>query len=202
MGDNMTTLYRSRTTFTGFPGGPGVATMYFLDNATFVDSLFTFWGDLVGSMPTDVHVQVENVGDVINDVNGELIGSWSQDPVDELVGTSASSYAAPAGAAVSWICDAVLDGHRVVGRTFIVPIAGPNYFTDGSLLDDFVDLVEGSATDLIAAQSESFVVWHRPFPGRAATDTKPAKPAHDGDNALVTSANCADRVAILRSRRP
>ena len=59
----MTTLYRLRSIMTGFPGGPGVATMYFLDANTAAASVSAFWNNLMNVIPADVSITPEAFGD-------------------------------------------------------------------------------------------------------------------------------------------
>lgn len=197
----MTNLSRVRVGLTGFVGGPGVATFYFLDTTTAIPSLRTFWQGLAAAMPSTVHIQVENAGDIINDVNGDLVGAWGDDPVLASNGGAGGAYVAPAGACVSWKTETILDAHRVQGRTFVVPLAAANYEADGTLTAAIIANIQALALEFIIEQSASFVIWHRPFEGRAATETRPAKAAHAGGHALVTSSRVSDRAAILRSRR-
>lgn len=188
MGDEMTELYRLRTTLTGFPGGPGVATMFFLDVATAVSSVHSFWTTVKAGMPSDVNLQVENTGDIIEDTTGALTGAWGATAVSSLSGVGTGPYSAPSGACITWLTDTITDRKRLRGRTFVVPLAGDMYQSDGSLASGTLSNLQGAADDLIAAQSASFVIWHR------GTGT-------DGSNGLVTAARVADKAAILRSRR-
>ena len=184
----MTEIYRVRSIWTGFPGGPGVTTMYFLDTATAVGSIHTFWGVVAAKLPNDVHIQVENAGDILEDSTGALTGAWSSSAVSSVAGAMSDAYSAPSGAVVDWNTETIAGGRRLRGRTFIVPLGGPNYQTDGSLATLTVSALQGAADDLVASQSASFVIWHR---GTGS----------DGSSGLVTSAKVPDLAAVLRSRR-
>lgn len=185
----MTELYRVRTALTGFPGGPGVCTMYFLDVATAVDSLDDFWASMHDKMPDDVTAHVENSGDIIEDTTGELTGAWSATAVGSHTGTGTGGYSAPSGGCITWNTETILDGRRLRGRTFIVPMSGDLYQDDGTLADSPRTAMEEGAAALVLAQSSSFVVYHRKTSG------------HAGGNGLITSATVHDKAAILRSRR-
>lgn len=184
----MTEISRLRTAWTGFIGGPGVSTMYFLDTLTAVASVHDFWAALLSRFPVDVMLQVENIGDVIEDTTGEMTDSWSADSVGVLAGTGSGNYAAPSGACINWLTDTVTHGRRLRGRTFLVPLAGGVYDGDGSIGAASLEAIQTAADDLISAQSASFVIWHR---GTGS----------DGTNGLVTSAKVHDFTAVLRSRR-
>jgi len=197
----MTTLYRHRTQLINFPGGPGVSTMYFLDTTTAVASLETFWTALAPFLPGDIDILIEPGGDQISDVNGELTGAWTADPVAEITATGSSTYAAAGGALINWNTATILDGHRVRGRTFVVPICSNLYTDQGQLTTALQSDFQGYANEFVTEQATSFVVWHRPFAGREATTKLKAKAAHDGGHALVTGSSVSTKMAVLRSRR-
>ena len=197
----MTDLYRVRSVWSGFPGGPGVTTMYFLDTATAVDSVHTFFASIADRLPEDVDIQVESAGDVINDATGDLTGAWSTGAVTSIPGTASGSYSAPAGAVVDWLTATILDGRRLRGRTFIVPMSAGLYDGDGTPTTAMLDDLQAAATELITEQSSSFVLWHRPFAGSPAVGSRPARPAHDGGHGFITTAHVPNFTAVLRSRR-
>ena len=184
----MTELYRVRTALTGFPGGPGVATMYFLDVATAVASVDTFWADVHDRYPEVMSAHVENAGDIIEDTTGDLTGAWSATAVGSHAGGGTGPYAAPAGACITWNTGTIANHRRLRGRTFIVPMNSDRFEDDGSLDPATITILQNAANALITSQSESFVIYHR-------------KNGGVGSNGLVTSATVHDKVAVLRSRR-
>jgi hypothetical protein len=198
----MTELNRVRVAFSGFPGGPGVATYYFLDTATAVASLSTYYGQLISFFPPNVSIQVENQGDKIEDTTGVITGAWGADPVPAMSGIGTGKYSAQVGALARWKTNTILDGHRLRGRTFLVPITA-EYYTTGGVLDPGAKSgILGPGQTLVVDQSTSFVVWHRPYAGRAAVGKLKAKPAHLGGHGLVTVADVAPTLCTLNSRRP
>lgn len=203
----MTALYRSRTTFSGLSGGPGVATMYFLDTDNMTENLQALWTGLKGVLPIGVTIQVENVGDIIESTTGALTGAWGGTVQSALTGASNQPYPAPAGYCINWLTGTILDGHRLRGRTFVVPVTSAFYQDNGTILDSAVADGNAAVTTFIIAESSSLVIWHRPFDGTPAVPAsgtkaaKPARPAHLGGHGLVTGGFIRDKVAILRSRR-
>lgn len=197
----MTAISRVRTTFTGLPGGAGVATHYFLDTDTAVASLHTFWGALAGLFPAGLQIQVISAGDTIEDTNGELTGAWGASAVAVVNGGGTSSYAAPVGGLVTWGTDTILDGHRLRGRTFMVPLSKEYFGPGGGLGSTIAADIETAADALVIAQSESMVVWHRPREAKPADGSVEAVTARDGGHGLVVRASCYTKAAVLRSRR-
>lgn len=197
----MATLYRHRVTLSNFPGGPGVATHYFLDQQTAMASLHSFWTRMASAMPTTVIVRVEPTGDILESTTGALTGTWSKPPLLDIPGLVPGQYSAPSGAAITWLTQGIVARRRVRGRTFIVPLGGGRYDGNGSLDDGTRGGFAQQAQDLVFEQSLSHVIWSRPFPGAPAVGTKPARAPRQGTAHLVTASRVEDKVAILRSRR-
>ena len=197
----MPNLLRVRAGLTGFPGAPGVSTFYFLDVSTAIESLVRFYTALVGAIPKDVTISVERNGDTIDEATGALTGSWVGGVTSPVVGSSVAVYAAPVGFMVGWETGTIADGHRVRGKTYIVPAASSVYGVDGQIIPDDIAVFKAAADQLILEQSASFVVWHRPRKARAAIGTHPAVTAHPGSHALVTASRVPSKAVVLRSRR-
>ena len=197
----MTALYRIRAAWTGFPGAPGVSTFYGLTSGTSLADLRAFFLSMAPSLPADVTIQVENTGDIIEDTTGALTGAWTDDPVLPVTGSAPPPYAAPVGVMLKWATDTIVDGHRLRGRTFLVPCAGGVFDDDGSINDADFTLFNGYATVLGAAVIGNIVVWHRPRVARAADGSRPAVTARAGSHGLITACSVPDEAVVLRSRR-
>jgi len=202
----MTSLFRSRIHFTGFIGAPGVATLYSLDISTWVAALDTLADAMVVDMPSGASATVDHFGDEIEDTTGALVGSWDDHSLSHVVsGEGGAAYSPASGSLIQWRTGSILDGHRLQGHTFVVPLSADAYTSAGVVNSAHTGPLLDAASAFIADQSSSFVLWHRPFPGRAAGPGTPPKPkakaAHDGGHALVVSAGVPDKACVLRSRR-
>ena len=194
-------LGRIRVALTGFPGGPGVSTFYSSDAPATIAAIRTYWNALSGIIPVDVHIQVENTGDIIDPLTGALTGAWVGAAQAPVVGGSAEVYGAPVGALARWATNTILDGHRVRGRTFIVPVTSNFFTTSGALGPVASQTVTDASAALVVNSNATLTVWHRPFKGSAATLTRPARPAHPGGVAVVTGSSASPKAVVLRSRR-
>lgn len=194
-------LNRVRTILSGFPGGPGVSTMYFLDSTGVVAAVAAFWASVVTQMPNNVTAQVQNSGDVIEPTTGALSGSWTNAGVTFSRGTAVQPYPAPAGAVIRWNTNGIANGHRVRGRTFVVPLFGGAYQDDGSLAATCISALDNAAGSLVNALPLSFSVWHRPKYGPAPVGGGPRPILSPGSGHLITSSSVPDKSAVLRSRR-
>lgn len=185
------TINRVRVALTGFPGGPGVSTFYTTNVATMRTALGYFYSSFEPAFPNDVTWTVETSGDIIDPISGVLTGTWTDSGAHSGTGTGTGGYAAPVGIAVNWMTGDVLDGHRLRGRTFMVPLNAPVYQADGSIVDGTLSDLRTNATALVTNGGGAFVVWHRPR----------VDPARAGGFSAVTSAVVNDKAAVLRSRR-
>ena len=154
-----------------------------------------------GFFPPDVTVAIEPQGDIIEDTTGVLTGSWVGLQTADMIGGNLGAYAAPVGAVVTWVTGTILDGHRVKGRSFLVPLGGAAFDDTGSLESGTLASIRNAGTTLIAAEAGNFVVWHRPRAAAAATPTRPAVTARAGGHAVVTACIVPDKACVLRSRR-
>lgn len=198
----MTALRRVRSVWSGFAGAPGVTTMYFLDTNTCVPDLRTMWQALQAEIPGGVSIQVENVGDIIEDTTGALLGTWPNvTVVAPVTNVEAVPYSGPSGAVINWRTDTVVGGHRIRGRSFVVPLRQTSYAPDGTLENGHRAVILQAATNFANSQISSFVIWQRPRLARAADGSRPAVTARAGSHGLVTSVTVPDKACVLRSRR-
>lgn len=192
----MTTLYRGRLLWTGFPGSTGYTNMFFSgDGGTspgdMVGGLMDgFAEDIVSLLPGDVTLNVDGAIAVVDDATGDITDYESYTPAGPQNSGLTTTYAAPSGAVIEWITSTVISSRLLRGRTFIVPLKASAYENDGSLSAATVAQLQTAATT-VADGTPTLYVWHRPT----------SKGAADGTSAAVTSIRVPDMAAVLRSRR-
>jgi hypothetical protein len=180
-------MNRVRVVWSGLGGLPGLSTFY-MDTATSdPTAIRTFFDAIKTQFPSPLTWQVENSGDKVNEINGEIVGSWAGPAQTVVSGISAAAYSAPSGAIVRWITGAVVDGRRPTGRTFLVPLLSSAYDSSGTLSSTAVTTIQGAATALVSALA--LKVWHRPKAGTG------------GQALVITSALVPDKAYVLRRRR-
>jgi hypothetical protein len=182
-------MRRVPVTWTTGPGGSGLSVFYTGETDDATVELAAFFNAIKSFFPTVVTWNVPASGDKINDTDGSLAGAWSGGTAATIGGLAASSYAAGTGMYVRWLTGAVVAGHKLQGRTFLVPIVTSSYFTDGELQGGTVSGVQTAATTLAAAGK--LILWHRPK----------TKASADGTNRLIIAATVPDKVTSLKSRR-
>lgn len=197
----MAVMSRVRVSLTGLVGLPGVSTFYCLTPSSFVPALQAFYVSCGGAFPSGISTQVEGQGDTIEATTGELVGSWSTAQPAPGGGGASGAYSAPTGGVINWLTGVVANGHRLKGRTFLVPLGGTQFDLTGSIESAALTGLRANASTLVSAVTNNFVVWHRPFPGAPAVGTKPARPAFSGSFAFVTGSSMPDKACVLRSRR-
>lgn len=188
----MATLNKIPCAWQGWPGAPGVTTFYTLGGSLDNDtaSIRAFFNAMAAQLPSGLTIQVPGVGDTIDDGNGLINGGWNATAAPAVVtGTGLSAYAGNAGAVVHWLTAAVIAGHRVRGRTFLVPLVSTAFDTQGSIATSVLTTLRGAATTMITNMAGTLRVFHRPVGGSG------------GANGLVVSSSVPDLAITLRSRR-
>lgn len=147
------------------------------------------YANLIPSLGSGTQILVPGSGDVIEDTTGELVGSWTATTPATVVGTGGGSIAAGVGACIGWATGGIVNGRRLRGRTFLVPMAAGGYDTDGTLGGGSLLVAQQCAGGLMAAGPLG--VWHRPTTVGGS----------DGTSYGVTSYKVRDKVAFLSSRR-
>jgi len=163
--------------------------MYCLNPATFVPEVHDFWGYVQAFMPSLVTITQPTGGDYIDPITGTLMGAWSVAASTLRVGSDTGGYPAATGASIAWDTGTIINGHRLKGRSYLVPLANFAYDLNGTLKPAVRAEIQAGADDLVADAAANFVIWNRPKPGVA------------GGYSAVTSGFVPDSVAVLRSRR-
>lgn len=188
----MAQLNRISVAWGSWPGAPGVSQFYTfggnLDNDT--AAIRAFFNSLIGLFPSGLTFQVPGVGDTIDDATGLINGAWNATAAPAIVtGTSGLSYAGNAGSICHWFTAGVASGHRVRGRTFLVPLTNVAFDTGGSIATAALTTIRNAANTLISSMAGDFRIWHRPVGGSG------------GSSHLVLTSTTPDLAISLRSRR-
>jgi len=195
----MAGLNRVSVAWQGWPGSPGV-TQFYLDNVpaqTSIDAIRAFFNAIANLLPSGLTISVPGSGDIVEDVTGQLAGSWSVGTTPVVVnGTGAGVYAGNAGAVVHWLTNTVALKRRLRGRTFLVPLVGSSYDTAGSLSATALTTIQNAATAMVGSMAGNMVVWHRPIIQKGTGVVIRA-----GSSGDVTSSRVPDLAVTLRSRR-
>jgi hypothetical protein len=189
-------MLRVKSTWTGFTGSPGYTNLYFgnTSDVTGANSAVSvasdLWDRLHTFFPTGVTVQASQEVEDVDPANGDLLGAFTATASSPAwVGTSPGGYSAASGAVINWRTAGIHRGHRVRGRTFLVPLGATCYQTDGTIIDA---IRASMITALTPAVASPLGVWARPFG---------PPPVVAGAFFDVISASIPDKSAVLRSRR-
>lgn len=186
----MSNIAKIPVSWTGGPGGPGVSVFY-ADAAQTIPTgaIGTFFSAIKTMIPSSYTWTIPASGDIHDSATGALVGSWTQGSPQVIAATgSPTSYAASAGVVVRWTTDGIVNGRRVRGRTFLVPVVAAIY-TSGGVLSTQVAVFQSAASALVTSSGANLRIWHRPRAGSAGS-------AHPISGAFVPSI-----AAVLRSRR-
>lgn len=198
----MVDLWRVRVTLAGWQGAPGLATHYFAEDASPAGSpperaeevsnrVRDAWTPICNMEPNIWTATVQPVVDVLNASTGDLVDSYTIDPLGVLSGAEGTKFGpAASGICVNWLTNTFISGRRVRGRTFISPI-NDGIDANGTPTAPHVAAAASMFAILEAhsAGEPTFVVWHRPVGGAG------------GAEAPVTGTAVRDSGSVLTSRR-
>lgn len=141
-------------------------------------------------IPQGITVTVPGTGDVLEDTNGQLTTVWAAAGGGVVAGAGGvGACAKGVGGVINWKTGAIVNGRRLRGRTFVVPMNAGSFDNTGSIEPNTLVGLQTLANALQA--SGPLAVWHRPT----------AKGAADGTSAGVVSNLVRNKVAYLSSRR-
>jgi hypothetical protein len=175
-----------------------VSTFYLNAAASYPDpaiALHTFFSSIASQLPTGVQITFPNVTDTLDAETGKLLSSGTSAGAGSVAGGGGGTFAAPTGVLVKWFTADIVNGHRVHGRTFLVPImsGGANNGVPGGTQ---ITAVTNAASALLAAWGAAAIVWARPF-----KDKLGVKPPRVGSMHVITGLNVPPEFVVLRSRR-
>jgi hypothetical protein len=193
------TMHRYVVSWQNWPGAPGIST-FFTDPAAGQPDpapLRTFFDAIKAYLPSGLTITVPGSGDLIEETTGHLSGTWSVTPTPtQITCTGSGAYAGNAGGVIHWLSSDIVNGRRVRGRTFLVPLIGSAFETNGSPISTYLTALTTAATNLLASSTWHPVVWARPFAGTPQDPT-----TRVGSKHAATSYRVPDLAISLRSRR-
>lgn len=190
-------IYRVTVQWTGFQGAPGYSNFHFTEQVSDpgprdgYDRVWDFLNEINSLFPTDVHYLAEGEVAILDETTGMITDyqTVAENPTPGNGGAT-GGYSAASGAVVTWNTAGVRNGRRVRGRTFLVPLGGNAYQSDGTLTPDTISTINDGASLLVGEGFDSgFAIFSRPSNGQ------------DGGVYPVTGFRVPDMAAVLRSRR-
>jgi len=187
----------------GFQGAPGYTKFSFMGitDASALNAagaaIRQFFFAFSTQIPNLATVTVLTTVPVHEMANGLLLREEVMSTAPAVVTGAAAAgtlYSGGVGAYVTWQTSAIYAGHRVRGRSYLVPLVLGGA-ADGTLGTGTVTLLQNAANALISSQAGKFAIWSRTF-------TEPPNPTQIGGGlSTVTAAIVPDKTGILRSRR-
>lgn len=200
----MPNVQRLKLTWTGWTGAPGKTTMHFSDAVaaqSVLDITMNFFVDILSAsatlrdrLPVNVAISADSVVDLVDVATGDITGQVGVTPGTNIVGSGIGNWSGVSGACLTWLSGAFVNGHRIVGRNFLVPLAGICYASDGTLDNAFrTELATQGAAYI--TNVASLVVLRRAKPAANG------KPAVVGESHPVMAVRVTDQASFLSTRR-
>lgn len=190
-------IHRITTVWRGFQGAPGYSNFFFTGDgsggqaAESRSRVVSFFNTVNALLPNDVELLTEGEAAIIDEQTGSIVDYEMivPDPTPA-GGGDPGGYSAASGAVVTWTTAGVVNGRRVRGRTFLVPLSGIAYQADGTLTSSALATLNEGAEEMVGNAFESgFGIWSRPGTSGAGAFFE------------VTGWRVPDMAAVLRSRR-
>lgn len=190
-------IMRVTLQWTGFDGAPGYTNLYFGAGGGFIsdvgqvlDRIDSALEDVISVFPAGLRIGVNSEVAFLDESTGVVTSFEDDGTIRGWTSNNAGPYSATSGAVIIWRTDDVRNGRRIAGRTFMVPLAGSSYESDGTLSVSARQQLLDFGNALAAWDLDSeLMVWSRPVNGSG------------GVGATVTSVQVPDMAAVLRSRR-
>lgn len=195
-------LIRFRVQWNGWIGQPGISTHYFSTSVADFTAVRTFYAAIINQLPLALTMTFPSSYDVINETDGKLSTTVATAPMSTVTSAAAAAnYSAATGALVRWNTSGVVNGNKVVGRTFFVPLAATGYANTGVVATAAINTLQTAANALIAAYGDGLKVWARPYAGRTNVPGKPDISPRAGGIYTALSATVPNTPVVMRSRR-
>lgn len=142
-----------------------------------VDAIRQFFDDIKALLPNDVTIGGSATFSILDTASGQLVGTGSVTQPGPVTGTAAQGWAAGAGGRILWPTDTVRNGRKIVGSTFLVPLASIAYDNNGFLQGTTRTTLGNAAATLLATAGihAGLLVYSRPAPGKPGVMTAPAR---------------------------
>lgn len=197
-------MYRYRVGWAGLPGGAGISTFYFDPGGNIVT-----WMTALNSLFQGVKADVAGIvtwsfpgnADIVDVDTGKLAGTLAVAPPTGFTATGSSSCSAPSGVEITWLTAGFVNGHRVKGRTYMVPTQGFDDTGTGGPTTGCTTNMRTAGQAYVTALNPHALVYSRPFAGRPAVGSRPAIPARLGTVWPMVSADSPPKFVVLRGRR-
>jgi hypothetical protein len=185
---------------TGYTGAPGYTKFHFFAsnvtqptqadvNAAAANSRPVL-AATASNMPTGVSYACQTPAQWYDDA-GVLLGEVPVTSIPSAVtGTGGASYPGGVGAVVYWATGLFNGGHKIKGRTYLVPLAVGAFAADGTLNTALVTAIQNAATTFVGTSPQPCV-----------NSRKLGQADRSDKTVTVTAATVKDRSAFLRTRR-
>jgi hypothetical protein len=180
-------------------GGPGYTSVFC--NASSIAQpgpLQTFVTAILSYVPSGITLTVPNNGELIDETNGHVTGTWTTGSSTTQTATGTGSMLLTTGPQVRLETGSFRRGKHIRGRLFLVPSHAGAIAGNGYLSATTANAVQAAADTLRTSWSGQWSVWHRPLYDYTV---KPPVLKVPGEILPVTSVVCPTKPASLTSRR-
>lgn len=186
----MANIDRLRVTWEGTAVvGPTISTFYYPAGSASPGAVLNLFTAMQARVPIGVQWTVPNTGDTLDAATGAIVGAWTAAGGGVVGATGATAFTLGVGARIVWETAGIRNKRHVRGSTFIAPMLGAQFGTNGRLSTTVQAAMLTAAGAYLTATSGFAVIWSRP------------KGGVNGTFSPITSARVPIEPSWLRSRR-
>lgn len=126
----MPTLSVIPVAWTGSPVvGPSFSVLHCQagDENGFITASRAFFNGVASILANGVQITHPTAGVTIDELSGQVNGAWTASSVSAVSGSGGAAFTNGVGMRVKWPTIGVVNGRKVTGSTFLVPISNPNF---------------------------------------------------------------------------
>lgn len=185
----------------GLTGLPGYTFVYVRSTASSPNPLQAFFEAIKSYLPLPLTVQVPNSGRLIDETNGKMTGVWGAGTTTTTSASGVNTYPPQAGAQVKWDTNDFVNGRRVRGRTYIVPLTTSAFSSGGLIGSTVANAINAAATTMISSYTGNLVIWSRPLFELDADGNPTEVLKRAGSIHTVSTSTCPLKSVTLNRRR-
>lgn len=195
------TIAQLQVTWKGLPGGDGFSFFYVRSTAASISPLPTFFDALKAFFPSRLSWVINPFWKLIDETNGKMTGAGGGGPQPTITATGPDAFPPNAGAQVRWETPDFVNGRRVKGRTYLVPMCGSFFGSNGLFTANTAGQINAAADVMRSAYTGNLVVWSRPLFEKDANGNPTDVLKRAGSVHTVTTTVCPTKVVTLNGRR-
>lgn len=166
-----------------------------------ISPLPTFFDAIKGGFPGVFSWDISPYWKILQESDGKMVGIGGTGPAPRITPTGPNAYVPQAGVQVKWDTNGFVNGRRVSGMTYLVPVCSSQFGADGKVLAALCNTINAAADVMRIAYGTGLVIWSRPLFEKDANGHPTDVLKRPGSIHPVTSVTTPVKPVTLNGRR-